>query len=203
MNRLHFLYCEYVQLHDTLVKWLTGYTSEQAAAQIARHALATVFRWACNAVQTSQGPYVDVAEQCLAGLLVAGFEADTDPPSWPLADLPPLDDVQHYQISHIYASVYAAQYEAHWTLQEREEVFMWIMQTAPVCMEQDQLEQAVSPDGSCPAPVRRALEKIRLHTCDGRLICAVTEQMWRGEHASSRTWMLAQMSREAIAPWPR
>lgn len=203
MNRLWWLYCGYVELHNGLVKWLTAYVCEDQAGKIARRALANLFRWACNAVETTQGPYADAAEQALAGLLVAGFDAGDNPGEWPLATLPALDDAAHYRIAHLYSLVYAMQYDAGWTVNEREQVFMWIMTTAPVDMEHDQLEAAMEGDSPIPAPVRRAVESAIAHKCDGQLICAVTEQIWRDEHKTSRMWMRAQMTREAIAPWPR
>jgi hypothetical protein len=203
VNRLNWLVGTYCQAYSALWVWLTSYTSDDAASKIARRALANLFRWACNAVQTTQGPYADVAELALSGLLIEGFEGADDPHTWPLATLLPMDDAFHYGFSHLYAAVYSVQYEAGWTVREREEIFVWLMSTVPTCVDDDRLEAEIKDGDLVPGPLRRAVELIASHTCDGKLICTVMEQMWRDEHASSRTWMLAQKSREAIAPWLR
>jgi len=203
VNRLWFLYTGYVDAYDSIWRWLCRYTTDETAGRIARRAMANLFRWACNAVQTTQGPWADAAELALAGLTVTGFEGAEDPSEWPLRTLPALEDGLHYRLCHLYALIYAMQYEAGWTVREREEIFVWIMSKEPVMLTEDQLEGEIDHGDLLPLPLRRAVEISFFHTCDGALICAVTDQMWRDEHASSRTWMLAQKSREAIAPWPR
>ena len=122
---------------------------------------------------------------------------------WPMQTLMPMDLDFHHKVAHLYAAVYAAVYEADLTLQERECLFQMVRVHDPEVTEDiPQVGDLAAKFVSWPV-LRRVFVSLAEHKCDGRLVCTISEQMWREETQRGAQWMDAHMSREAIAPWPR
>ena len=196
------LYQLYARIYNILVCWLTTYLPEQDAKRTVRYALADGYRWACNAVPSMYGPFGDVAEACMARALGMDVRKDAEGWEWPMSSLPCMDVDFHHEVAMLYAAVYAAVFEAGFSITEREQVYQIIRIHDPEMTESTpQAGDLAVRFASFPA-LRRVFVSMAEHKCDGRLVCTISEQIWREETRRGVAWMGAHMSREAIAPWP-
>lgn len=191
----------YCSLYINLVQWITQYVGREDAKKIVLRALATMFRLACNAYETPQGPYADLCDQVLAGSIQHGFIDPLTEQIWPLSNVPIPSTNDLYEIAHLYSLVYHACYSTQWSMAEREHIYQWIRLTVPLLDLDEQNPQAYADLDSMPAPLRRAVDQARSTRCDGELICQVSDDIWRIEHQKGQSWLHNQVDREAIAPW--
>lgn len=203
MNQAWNIYQLYAELYHLLTCWLTRYLPEENARKVVRFTLADSFRWATNAVQGLYGPYADAAEAAMGRALGMELQGDADGWAWPMATLPAGDVEFHHRMAQLYSAVYSAVFEADLTLREREAVFMLIRVHNPEfgreIPQPGELNQWLD---SLPL-VRRVVEAVASHTCDGRLICAVNEQIWREETDKGVRWMREHIGREESNQWQR
>lgn len=192
----------YAAVYSALVEWLKDYLPEATARRVVRVSLADLYRWACNAVPTTYGPFGDVAEACMARALGMDMLPDAPKAAWPLATLEGQCDRFHYDVACIYAAVYAFVYEADFDMHDREALYQMIRTHDPEKPPCDLTEETILAACAANPVLRRVVLACESHRCDGRLICQVTEQMWEDEHRRGSEWMVAHTSREAIAPWP-
>lgn len=194
-------YRVYATLHSVLVKWLSEYMTLNDARRVVSLSLADMYRWACNAVPTTYGPFSDVAEVCMARALGLMSQPDSDHVAWPMATLDAQTDQFHYEVAWLYANVYGTLYEANVSLNEREAIYQMIRLHYPTL--RDESTALLEIDEACCTStlIRRVVSTMSSHACMGQLICTVTQGIWEDEHRRGRDWMIAQRSREAIAPW--
>lgn len=192
----------YFKIYRTLVEWLYQYLPEADARRVVRLSLADLFRWACNAVPTTYGPFGDVAEACMARALGRELLPDAPNGAWPMSTLDPQTNEFHYQVGNLYAAVYTVVYDAQLSLSEREALFQMVRMHEPVICGYDSVYQEIANATATNSLLRRVFFVLEGHECDGRLVCQVGQDIWDDEHRRGSEWMSAHRSREAIAPWP-
>lgn len=190
------VYQLYAELYQVLTCWLSRYLQGDVADKVIRLTLADSFRWASNAVQGLYGPYADAAEAAMGRALGMEVSQEAEGWMWPMQTLPAGTPEFHHRMAHLYSTVYAAVFEAGLTLTERERVFMMIRMHDPVFLPESEPPPNLEEILEKMPVLRRVFSAIVTHRCDGRLVCPVSEQIWREETDKGISWMKAQLSRE-------
>lgn len=201
MNGIEILAQTYNSVWITLVKWIEPYVGVSDAKKIVRATLAEMFRLACSAFNTVNGPYADAADAVLARVIQHGFIDPMTSTPWPMRTLGIPDDNALCEIARLYAVTYHAQYSMSWTLAERDEIYIWLRTTdCPVYGLPTDTIVTVEYD-LAPHPLRRAVEYLSNNPCGEELICQVAQEIWSLEETKGRDWQRAHNPVEANAPW--
>lgn len=193
MNGIERIAHTYSSVFVTLLRWAEDYVGRQAALPMVCSVLAQWFRLACNAYQTNQGPYGEIADMLLAQIMRNGMIDPLKSSAWPLTTLGIPTEGDLCEIARLHALVYHASVSCHWSIAEREEIYLWLRTTVPpVVGTADGTIIAIEYDHA-PLPLRRAVELLQIETCGDQLICAVTQQIWEDEERTGLSWQRAVM----------
>jgi hypothetical protein len=183
------LWNTYCQLYYTLVVWCQQYVEEDVAHKCVRLALARLFQLACIAWETQWGPFYEAAELCLGMMVRDGMRPDAVIVGGPIATLGVPDDQFMHALAQLYSTVYSMSVSASWSTTEREQLAMVIRTYQPdfvsPCVDKVDLGDS-RPELD---PLRRALILVEKHVCGPELLCVVSEQVWRDEHARGREYI--------------
>jgi len=181
----------YCSVFVSLVQWVEQYVGRKHALTMVCSVMAQWFRLACNAYDTAQGPYGEIADMLMVQMVRHGAIDPLRTSEWPLTTLGIPSEDEICDIARLYAVVYHASVGCSWSLAEREEIYLWLRTTVPPIVGLDEGALIAVQYDLAPLPLRRAVEYFDNEQCGEQLVCVVAQKIWENEERAGLNWLRA------------
>jgi hypothetical protein len=174
--------------HHYLELWATRFISAAGASRVASIALSRLFQQATVLWDTQQGPWAEVIDLAVPGLLrqalSEGKTALGPVESYPFVP----DDEFLTRFCNLYVVVYMGAQFARWSFAEREELTRSIRMNTPYSTWPGHCKEWLNSARFGASPVRRAFALLDAHQCGGDMVCAAASEALSLETTMSLLW---------------